>query len=398
MLGDYSTSRYTNDKDLKEFLEEQKTAGNIENIEDSEDNEEGTIAIIVDDYRIVIDEETLEIIEMGKTIPRPKISNIKMTYIDTNGTEKEVAEKSVLEGTPIKITFDVTFEEGTIVGVNKGTIENGKVEYTTDGTELEIIFIVSGKVEGEDTQKRQKVNLENLYKEAFIADVVKVGDFVNYSVGNWTQEDIGKVGSYYQGAALPTTEEKFGGFAVGQSKDACINPTTNTSYTNAYSGGWRILSKNADNTIKIIHAGTPEAYNFPRSVHNDSGLRGSINILGSYRNWSMYEDCSTDAVNTNYAVQGSAHDVTTAEIMAINQNSTLRKIGVQYNYYYVVKPGSPYYMLRSIYFDGRDYETSLGSTGIRPVVTLKAKVKVTAAPGQTTHDTPETAWVLSLED
>lgn len=348
MLGDYSTSRYTNDKDLKEFLEEQKTAGNIENIEDSEDNEEGTIAIIVDDYRIVIDEETLEIIEMGKAIPRPKISNIKMTYIDTNGTEKEVAEKSVLEGTPIKITFDVTFEEGTIVGVNKGTIENGKVEYTTDGTELEIIFIVSGKVEGEDTQKRQKVNLENLYKEAFIADVVKVGDFVNYSVGNWTDEDIGKVGSYYQGEELPTTAQKFGGFKVGQSKDACINPNTNANYTNVYSGGWRIISKLEDGTVKIIHAGTPEAYNVPRSVHNNSGLQASINIIGGYRNWSMYEDCSTDSVNTNYAIQGSSHAVNTDEIMAINQNSTLRKIGVQYNYYYKVAVGSPYWFLASI--------------------------------------------------
>ena len=319
MLGDYSTNRYTNDKDLKDFLEEQKTAGNIDDIEDSEDSEEGTIAVIVDDYRFVIDEETLEILEMGKAIPRPKISNIKMTYIDiSDGTEKEVAEKSVIEGTPIKITFDVTFEEGTIEGVNKGTLENAKVEYTTDGTELEVIFVVTGKVEGENTQKRQKIRLDNIYKEAFIADVVKVGDFVNYSVGNWTEEDIGKVGSYYQGAALPTTVEKFGGFGVGQSKDSCINPNTNG--TNVYSGGWRIISKLEDGTVKIIHAGTPEAYNIPRSVHNDSGLRGSINIIGGYRNWSMYEDCSTDSVNTNYAVQGSSHAVNTDEIMAINQN------------------------------------------------------------------------------
>lgn len=198
MMGEYATEREENDKKLRPYLEEKEKLGEIESIEESEENEEGTQAIIVDDYRLVIDEETLEILEIGKAGPRPKISNIKITYIDTtDGIEKEATEKSVLEGTALKITFDVSFQEGTIVGVNKGTLENGKIEYTTDGTETEVNFTVIGKIGEEEYPKTKRITLEKFYKEAFIADIVKVGDFVNYSAGNWTQEDINKLGDLY---------------------------------------------------------------------------------------------------------------------------------------------------------------------------------------------------------
>lgn len=242
-----------------------------------------------------------------------------------------------------------------------------------------------------------KTTNEIIKIERLLSDVVSIGDFVNYSVGNWTEEDIGKLGSYYFGTSLPTTSEKFGGFKVGQSKDNGIRPTQYNADP-IYNGGWRVLSKNSDGTINIVHAGTPESYNVPRSVHNDSGLRGSINILGSYRNWTMYEDCSTDAVNTNYAVQGSAHCITTNEILSINQNSTLRAIGVEYIYYYKVYYSSPFVFLGRIATNGYNADSSLGNIGIRPVVTIKANVKATANEGQTTHDTQETAWNLSLNE
>lgn len=245
--------------------------------------------------------------------------------------------------------------------------------------------------------KDGKITSEIIKVERVIADVVSVGDFVNYSVGNWTQKDIEKLGTYYFGEALPNTKEKFGGFKLGQSKDNSIKPTT-TNENNIYSGGWRVLNKNLDGTINIVHAGTPEAYNVPRSVHNDSSLKASINIIGKYRDWTMYEDCSTDAINTNYAVQGSAHGITTSEILSIKKDNPLRAIGVQYNYYYKVAAGSPYYFLRSIRADGTDGSSSLGSIGIRPVVTIKSEVKAIANEGQTMHDTQETAWNLSLNE
>lgn len=245
--------------------------------------------------------------------------------------------------------------------------------------------------------KDGKTTNETIKIPATISDIVAVGDFVNYSVGNWTEEDINKVGTYYSGSSLPTTSEKFGGFAVGQSKDNGIKPTQYNANPK-YNGGWRVLSKNSDGTINIVHAGTPEGYYVPRSVHNDSGLRGSINILGQYRDWTMYEDGSTDAVNTNYAVQGSAHCITTNEILEVNQTSTLRAIGVEYIYYYEISPGSPYYVLCAVNIYGSTGNRVLGNIGVRPVVTIKANVKATASEGQTTHDTPETAWNLSLNE
>ncbi|MCI8362822.1 MAG: hypothetical protein HFJ41_06885 [Clostridia bacterium] len=230
-----------------------------------------------------------------------------------------------------------------------------------------------------------------------ISDLVNIGDFVNYSVGNWTEEDINKVGNYYSGSSLPTTSEKFGGFGVGQSKDNGINPTQYNANP-VYNGGWRVLSKNSDGTINIVHAGTPEGYYVPRSVHNDSDLKGTINILGQYRNWTMYEDCSTDAVNTNYAEQGSAHCITTNEILGVNRNSTLRGIGVEYIYYYKVYYSSPFVFLGRIDANGYNLSSSLGNIGIRPVVTIKANVKATANEGQATHITEDTAWILSLSE
>lgn len=167
MMGEYATEREENNKTLNDYLENQEKAGNIESIEQGEENEEGTQTIIVDDYRVVIDEETLEILEIEKAGPKPKITNIKITYIDTtDGTEKEATEKSVEEGTPLKITFDVSFEEGTIEGVNIGSFVNRKVEYTTNGTEKEVSFVVTGVINGEKVEKRQKVSIEKYYQKA----------------------------------------------------------------------------------------------------------------------------------------------------------------------------------------------------------------------------------------
>lgn len=396
MLDEYVIYRYESNKILKDFLEEQE---NLEKIESIEESEEGTQTIIVDGYQVVIDEKTLEILKIEKTGPKPQISNIKITVINKNeGTEIEVKEKEyeVKTGTPLKITFDVTFEEGTLIGVNKGTLDNGKVEYTTDGTETEITFIITGEKENIKYTKRKKISVENLYREVCIADTVSIGDFINYSVGNWTQNDINKLGNMYSGTALPISQGKFGGFGIGRSKDTTITPTTD-NLPNKYSGGWRVLSKNADGSIKIIHAGTPEAY-----FHNVGGDKATNNypsqtILKNSRDWSMYEDSSTDSVNTNYAVKGLAHCMTYEEAYAItnstgNTSNTLRNINA---WYFVSKAYSSGNIYRWKNGGGLDY--GYNSNGVRPVVILKPQVNATSIEGNITHQTPETAWKLSLE-
>lgn len=76
--------------------------------------------------------------------------------IGEDGTEIEASEQEVVQGTPLKVSFDVTFEEGTLIGVNKGSLENGKVEYMTDGTQTEVIFVVTGQTREEIETKQTK--------------------------------------------------------------------------------------------------------------------------------------------------------------------------------------------------------------------------------------------------
>lgn len=172
ILGEYITEENETNQNLHTYLEQQATAGKIES---TEENQDGTQSVVVDDYIVTIDENTLEIIDVSKLGPRPMISNIKITVVnEVEGTEIEAKENEVEPGTPLKITFDVSFEEGTIVGVNKGTLNNGKVEYTTDGKETEAIFIVTGKIE-EECRKIQKVSLGKFYKKSEVTakDIAK---------------------------------------------------------------------------------------------------------------------------------------------------------------------------------------------------------------------------------
>lgn len=342
---------------------------------------------LIDDYEIILTKEYEEVIIESAEIMelKPKVTNLTIT---TDGTNK-ATKKSVAVGTPLMINFDHSIKNGT-------TTVDKQLPYTTDGIETEITFVITGIVDGKEYVREKKISIVDRYREAFIADQVQIGDFVNYSVGNWTQEDIDQIGSYYSGSAIPTTANMFGGFEVGVSKDSSINPST--SENNTYQEGWRVLSKNEDNTISIVHAGTPEIIYVPRSVHNANALQTVIKLLGnSIRKYTMYEDCSTNSVDTEYAIESSAHSITQAEALGITpQTSTVRAIGVRYIYNYKTKVGSPYYLLQGIQQTGGDGSVAY-AVGMRPVVTLKSNIKVTAQEGQTTHTTPETAWILEIE-
>lgn len=154
-------------------------------------------------------------------------------------------------------------------------------------------------------------------KKPLLADVVNVGDFVNYSLGNWTDEDIRKIGDLYSGTSLPSSNGKFGGFETAISKDSSITPYGTDK--NFYDG-WRVFSKNSDGTINIMHAGTPEGF------YNSGG--NNRNTLENVRDWSMYEDCSTDSVSTEFAVKGSAHCMTNTEATSIDIG--IRRTGAYY--------------------------------------------------------------------
>ena len=237
---------------------------------------------------------------------------------------------------------------------------------------------------------------------------VQVGDFINYKAGNWTQQDLEKLGvkfdstgnitdygPIYMGEDLfsnTANRFKFGGFTndankviekkFTNSKDESINVYSNSngSFNGTFLGGWRVLSKNNDGSINIVHAGTPEGF-WHYNLANKS-----IQIIND-RDWSMYED-------KQYCKSGMAHILTKEEIESIPQNNNLRKTG---NYYYLpnfYNDGGLYYINNTGYMGG----WTIHALGIRPVVTLKAECLYQNINNEntTTHDTQETAWNLVI--
>ncbi|MBR3254722.1 MAG: hypothetical protein IKF97_00620 [Clostridia bacterium] len=230
---------------------------------------------------------------------------------------------------------------------------------------------------------------------------VQVGDFVNYDAGKWTQKDIDSLGNLYSGEDLPisgtSTRYTFGGFKVGQSRNDSITPSENEEYENVFSGGWRVLSVNNDNTINIVHAGTPESYRHYTSnsislyVLKGEESEGVNTTTCSKRNWTMYE-------NTKYAVSNSAHLMNKDEAYNItnsssNTDNSLRTIGT---YYWLADLGPTF--LAFVMPGGRISHTQGNTMGIRPVVTLKAECLYQNVNSEnvTTHNTPETAWNLVI--
>src|SRR5574344_1109686 len=138
-----------------------------------------------------------------------------------------------------------------------------------------IAKLITNTSTADSQQTEQQANIEEQKKNNLINQItanVKVGDFVNYTAGSWTSEEISSLSTnkLYSGAGEPTNEHafEFGGYKAGDSRDKSIE----TSYggKTEYSSGWRVLSLNSDGSINtIIHAGTPEAFYKPYG-ENDS--------------------------------------------------------------------------------------------------------------------------------
>lgn len=311
----------------------------------------------------------------------------KVTAISSENFQIETNKEKVIEikTTPSEGVETLTYEYKT----NNSNVEvenNGKVKGITPGK-----TVVTIKGTGNSGTNVSTTCTITVIK----AIEPKIGDFVNYSAGTWKQEDLDKLGEYYAGADLPTKSEKykFGGFALGQSKDESITPYG--TGVNKYSSGWRILSKNDDGTFNLIHAGTSEGYYHPGEEYScyksQYILGGGINPSGesklsyetiSVRDWSMYE-------NPTYAKEGSARLVTYDEIKS---NGNLKNTGSRY--WLPLASGYSNIFLFEVHEPGGISNCGYECGGIRPVVTLKSNVKLTAKTGDSQHYTEETAWQI----
>ena len=143
------------------------------------------------------------------------------------------------------------------------------------------------------------------------ASKVKVGDFVNYSAGNWTDADMTKIQNSgakiaaNNSTSLPSSNFQFGGFTEGSSKDGNATPNDSTykyvtdKSTGSAVTGWRVFDVDGD-SVTLISAGCPEDYYHPSgkayiseyilSGNTNSSASSDLGLGTDYtaRDWSMY--------------------------------------------------------------------------------------------------------------
>ena len=158
---------------LFDYFAKKALTGEVEIDESVQQTDENNIGIVKDGYISIIDKNG-NIIETQKIGPRPTIdtSSIKVTLQD--GTE--IANNSQEVGTPLKIAFNTSMENGTITKVEPltatVTTENGvtKVEYVTNGTDKQISFRIYGKVGEEEYILSKKISVANKYESVIEAE------------------------------------------------------------------------------------------------------------------------------------------------------------------------------------------------------------------------------------
>ena len=284
---------------------------------------------------------------------KPQITNAKVTTDAAGSTE---AANDTAEGTTLYITFGATLENGTITKVvdNDGNKEmkasNGiySKAITKNGT---YTFTITGTGEnGDVTTPNATVQVKKY------ASKVRVGDFVNYSAGNWTAADMTKIQN--SGAKIaannstnkPSSNFQFGGFTVGSSKDENATPF-DSSYayvtdkaTESAVTGWRVFDVDGD-SVTLISAGCPEDYYHPYeenygyigeyilSGNTNSSAPSDLELGSKYtaRDWSMYVNASYGSEITATALTKTRLDqwynknynLTSADT---HNSSTFRKI------------------------------------------------------------------------
>ena len=284
------------------------------------------------------------------------------------------------------------------------------------------------------------VEAESNFGNQRLANVVSVGDFVNYDAGVWNTT-----------VAKPTTGYKFGGYTNGNSRNNSVSCAGETSLYN----GWRVIEVKGD-IVKLIHAGSSECYYHPNATNSGCAstyiLRGeklkhfwgycsgvSDSFYSNYqpRDWSVYVDNKYaysatsvswlyenmhiwDSTKTYNSAQEFVNDYPKYDFVLTNSDYADCVAFSASTFSDVVDNGArgKYWLgaghqnnLHSEFFsfgcDLRDKEYGLGistwlptnskSYGVRPVITLKARVKTSGQVEQvvgTNGTTKAMVWQL----
>lgn len=324
------------------------------------------------------------------------------------GKEQEIVDLSVaaIRGQELEKNISILSEKTLEEEVEKNN--NGEdVVVVKKGENLSVTF--------SDTKHEYLVPTNETSNLTNLADVAKVGDFISYDAGIWTQEEIDKIkkDGHYTDGSLPCGNFQFGGFTSGQSRNNAINADedSNIESNEKLNKGWRILSIN-DGTIKIVSTGTVEAYSFSQGttysdiqggalsefilMNNVSSLNNKtredyVNLGIKARDFTMYEN--------DLAVSGTAHCMNFTEMYTLTNSlektdNDLRNIGAYYYISRIPSAGASQGLIR-VYPDGSVYSVTNMQHGIRIVLTLKENIKVTK-DNQGDGSSYDKAWKITL--
>ena len=320
---------------------------------------------------------------------------------------------------------------------SEGTLDADKLvaeitnNYGGTATKTGTGFPVNATVDGKSFTVDSDGNVE-LAGSKPQASKVKVGDFVNYSAGNWTAADMTKIQNSgakiaaNKSTSLPSSNFQFGGFTVGSSKDG--NATSyNSSYayvtdkaTESAVTGWRVFDVDGD-SVTLISAGCPEDYYHPygKAYISEYILSGNTNSYASSdlglgtdytaRDWSMYVNASYGSgitataltktrldqwYNKNYNLTSAdKYNISTFQKIYGTNNESLID---NYSYYWLASAGSNasvcnvYPLGRSV-GDDSDY-----ASGVRVLVSLPSGISTSAPVGTKTVTSRGTDYTYNV--
>ncbi len=206
-----------------------------------------------------------------------------------------------------------------------------------------------------------------------LTSVVKKGDYVKYSAGTWneTSTNRGESASDYSW-----------GYKTGDSKDSGTK-CRGKDDPGPIKNGWRVIGVadvNGTTNVVLIHAGVPECI-----YHARKSAVSAADFM-NHRAQSYLDG--------NFALQAKALDCTTLMGTCIADtyvtsfdNLSLYNIGI---HYYLGTPKSSSDTLWEVTSAGRLTGFSKISNGMRPIVVLKAEVKVSGGDG-----TESNPWILT---
>lgn len=274
---------------------------------------------------------------------KPVITVNQEELVVSVGQNKEVKDYFTITENTVSKIIKVTYM------LNDKEIENLK---ELDAGIYEIVCTV---VKENQLEENAKVTVEVVKDEILLSQVAKVGDYVAYDAGKWSNS-----------ASKPEKSGEFGGYKNGASKSESV---ACSSGDNSTSQGFRIL-KVEEGVVTLVHAGTPECY-YHDGDSNEALTNISSRIYGQYYN-SEYAQTARGllcADLSSFGVDETCSDTTVGDLL-VNVGSS-----------YWLGSTADETQLSMVNNYGKTGLSDQKALGIRPVVVLRTDLKVSGGDG-----------------